>query len=152
MHYSNAYGGNQTVNVIELDGSAGWDLQPHLHNGCFDLENIAPTLNAIAGINGSFFNSSCQPLNMVKADGTLHSTNTLHSSQGTAYQQRSMGWNQGAPTLSWIDQNVDWSGVSNAIGGYPSLVNNGTAFAEIYPGEQVWSSTDWSDNPEPVWV
>ena len=45
------------------------------------------------------------------------------------------------PFNFWIDQNVDWSSVDNAMGGFPSLVSGGTVFAEAIPGNQVWSAT-----------
>ena len=148
IHHSNAYGGVQTINQLIVSDYSLNDLQPLYHGGCSTVANAAPTIGAFAGINGGFFGSGCSPLNMVKADGALEATNTLHQSQGGVYPQRTMGWNPSAsPIFDWIDQGVDWSAVSNAMGGYPSLVDSGVAFAEIYPGQQVWSSTDWSQHP-----
>ena len=40
--------------------------------------------------------------------------------------------------------------MSNAIGGYPSLVDGGQALAAVKPGEQVWSATDWAQNPRTI--
>ena len=37
--------------------------------------------------------------------------------------------------------------MDNAVGGYPSLLSAGPPVAEIYPGQEVWSSTDWSNHP-----
>ena len=136
-------GGDQTVNVLRMDLSAGFDLQPQSHSGCKTVPSVLQNIGAHAGINGGFFGSGCSLLDLFKSDGNLISTNGLHD-----YQQRSLGWSApNSATMKWVDRGVDWGGVSNAMGGYPSLVEGGTARAEIYPGEQVWSSTDWSKHP-----
>jgi hypothetical protein len=133
---------------VEVDFSYGQDLQPHDHGGCLGVRSGMVNLGAYVGINGGFFGVGCSSLDMVKADGVVHSYNGLHSAQGNSYPQRTIGWT--SPTsiqFSWIDQNVDWSGVDNAMGSHPSLVSGGTVFAEAIPGSQVWSSTDWSKHP-----
>ena len=135
--------GDQTVNMVRLDLSEGYDLQPQSHGGCATVASTLRNLGARVGINGGFFGSGCSLLDLLKSDGSLVSTNGLHD-----YQQRTMGWNApSSASMTWLDRGVDWSGVSDAMGGYPSLVTNGTAYAEIYPGQQVWSSTDWSAHP-----
>ena len=142
------YGGDQTVNIVEVDFSYGQDLQPHGHSGCLGVHSAMSNLGAYVGINGGFFGLGCSSLDMVKEDGVVYSYNGLHAAQGNSSPQRTMGWT--TPTsiqFSWIDQNVDWSNVDNAMGGYPSLVSGGTVFAEAIPGSQVWSSTDWSKHP-----
>jgi hypothetical protein len=137
----NLGGGDQTINVLEVDPS--WDLQPHSHNGCKTVAGQLDGLGAIAGINGGFFNSSCQPLDLLKADGNLVSTNQM-----TTFTQPTMGWNAGQPpSIVWIDPGADWSNVSNAMGGYPRLVDNGVASAEVKPGESVYSAVDWQKHP-----
>ena len=108
-----------------------------------EQEDVADELGAFIGVNGSFFGSGCSSLGMVKEDGVLHSTNTM-----LGWEMRTVGWTAGGvPMFEWIDDSVDWSSVSNALGGYPSLVTDGTAHAEVYEGETVWSATDWSANP-----
>ena len=83
-----------------------------------------------------------QSADLLKSDGVLHSTNNLNG-----FEQR-LGVEHAADLqLAWIDSGQDWSSVGNAMGGYPSLVSSGNAFAEVYPGEQVYSSTDWSAHP-----
>ncbi|MGB0641317.1 MAG: phosphodiester glycosidase family protein, partial [Myxococcota bacterium] len=136
-------GGDQTVNLIEVDPGYGWDAQPADHGGCDTVASTSDSLGAVAGINGGFFSGSCSTLDLLKSDGTLHSTNTM-----TGFEQRSMGWN-GLSDLSfaWIDTGVDWGSKSNAMGGFPSLVTDGTGSAEARPGESVYSSGDWSRNP-----
>lgn len=135
--------GNQTVNVLRLDLNAGLELQPEDHQGCQTVSAVRDQTGAIAGVNGGFFGLGCSPLDLLKSDGVLHSTNNLNG-----FEQRSLGWNTAADLqLAWIDSGQDWSSVGNAMGGYPSLVSSGNAFAEVYPGEQVYSSTDWSAHP-----
>jgi hypothetical protein len=136
-------GSDQTINLIEVDPSAGWDWQPHAHSGCQTVPDAADDIGAFAAINGGFFSSGCTSDVMVKEDGVLHSTNTLLD-----WEMRTIGWSSsGAPRFEWIDEDTDWPAVSNALGGYPSLVTDGLAHAEVYPGETVWSSTDWSAHP-----
>ena len=57
-------------------------------------------------------------------------------SDGTRLVQSIRGW-----------KIQDWTTPQHAIGGYPSLVENGTITNEVYPGQTVWSSTDWNNNP-----
>jgi len=133
----------QTIQMVEVDRQVGWDVEASPHNGCKTVSAYAPTLNALVGINGGFFNSSCGSLDLVKTNGVLHSTNEM-----TGYEQPTIGWNDGAPAqFSWIFPGQDFSGVNNGIGGFPSLVEASVPFAAVYPGEQVWSSGDWQPNP-----
>jgi len=137
-------GGDQTVNLIEVDPGYGWDVQPADHGGCSTVAAKASTLGAVAGINGGFYSpSTCGTLDLLKADGTLYSTNTM-----TGFEQRSIGWNSMSDiAFDWIDTGVDWTSKSNAMGGFPSLVTDGTAAAEARPGIPVYSAGDWSFNP-----
>ena len=136
-------GGDQTVNLVEIEPDRGWDFQPWDHGGCATVPNEARDIGAIVGINGGFFGSGCETLDLLRVDGSLYSTNTM-----TGYEQRSMGWNDGTdPRFSWIGYDTDWPGVRNAMGGHPSLVLDGVGLAEVLPGETVWSSTDWSAHP-----
>ena len=133
----------QTIQMVEVDRQVGWDVEASPHNGCKTVSAYAPTLNALVGINGGFFNSSCGSLDLVKTNGVLHSTNEM-----TGYEQPTIGWNDGDPAqFSWIFPGQDFSGVNNGIGGFPSLVEASVPFAAVYPGEQVWSSGDWQPNP-----
>ena len=72
---------------------------------------------------------------------------TSNSSGSYTYPMRSMGWTGASSGFSWVDEYVSWTPYSNAIGGYPSLLENGALTVEVYPGQQVWSATDWSANP-----
>ena len=140
----------QTFNAIAVDLSQGYELQPHRHAGCETVAQAAPGVGALAGVNANFFaGSSCTPTDLLRVDGTLHSTNsTVVDSLGNTLSQRSVGWSgSSAPSFQWVGPGADWSGVSDAIGGYPSLVEAGTALAAVQPGTQVWSSVDWSPNP-----
>ena len=132
----------QTLNVLKIASSSGWDLQPHRHAGCQTAREGMESVGAFAGVNANFY-ASCAPTDLLKEDGTLHSTNGT-----TDFEQRTVGWN-GLDDLhfAWIQPDVDWPEVNNAVAGYPSLVNAGVPFAEVYQGEQVWSATDWQNNP-----
>ena len=147
MTSSSMYGGQQTINVLRVDPSLDV-LEPRAHSGCQTITTVRSGQNAIAGINGSFFGSGCSSLGMIRYQGTTFDTNTMHSYNGSgSYQMRTIGWNTfGTPIYSWLDQYQDWTTPQHAIGGYPSLVENGTITNEVY-GQTVWSSTDWSNNP-----
>jgi hypothetical protein len=135
--------GDQTINLLRLDLTAGFDLQPHSHQGCRTVSSTRQQNGFFAGVNGGFFGGSCVTKDLLKADGVLYGTNQLNG-----FEQRSIGWSVLENLeFDWISPNLDWPGVDNAVGGYPSLVTSGTAFAEVYPGEQVYSATDWSNNP-----
>lgn len=148
MVSSSMYGGAQSINVLRVDPSLDV-LEPRKHSGCQGVQTVRAGQNAVAGINGTFFNGSCSSLGLIRYQGTTYHTNTMHNyNSGTFIQQRTIGWNTGsAPLFSWLDQYQDWTAVSHAIGGYPSLVENGSATYEVYPGQTVQSSTDWSVNP-----
>ena len=145
---SSLYGSQQTVNVLRVDPSLDV-LEPRSHSGCQTITTVRSGQNAIAGINGSFFSSGCSSLGMVRYQGTTFDTNTMHNHNGGhSYQMRTIGWNTfGTPIYSWLDQFQDWTTPEHAIGGYPSLVENGTLTNEVYPGQTVWSTTDWTANP-----
>jgi len=145
---SSLYGGVQSVNVLRVDPSLDV-LEPRSHSGCQTITTVRSGQSAIAGINGTFFSGSCSSLGLIRYQGTTYATNTMHDyNSGTTYQQRSIGWNTfGAASYSWLNQYQDWTSVDHAIGGYPSLVENGAVTNEVYPGQTVWSSTDWSQNP-----
>ena len=145
---SSMYGGQQTINVLRVNPSLDV-LEPRVHSGCQTISTVRSGQSAVAGINGTFFSGSCTSLGLVRYQNTTFHTNTMHNfNSGTSYQQRTIGWNTfGTPTYAWLDQYQDWTTPEHAIGGYPSLVENGTITNEVYPGQTVWSSTDWSNNP-----
>ena len=148
MTSSSMYGGQQTINVLRVDPSLDV-LEPRAHSGCQTITTVRSGQNAIAGINGSFFGSGCSSLGMIRYQNTTFDTNTMHSYNNSGnYQMRTIGWNTfGTPMYTWLDQYQDWTTPEHAIGGYPSLVENGNITNEVYPGQTVWSSTDWSANP-----
>jgi len=143
LRSSDLAGGDQTINLIEVDEGYGWDIHPADHGGCSTVGSKAETLGAVAGINGGFFSGSCATLDLLKSDGMLYSTNAM-----TGFEQRSIGWNA-LPDLAfaWIDTGVDWGAKNNAMGGFPSLVTDGVGAAEARPGDPVYSAGDWSRNP-----
>ena len=134
-------GGDQTLNLLSVDPS-GVELQPATHGGCDEVHDVGPGLGAFAGVNGGFY-SSCTPTDLLRADGATETTSTT-----TGYEQRAAGWEAyGTLGWSWVETGADWTTYSNAMAGYPSLVEGSVALAEVYDGQEVWSSTDWSDNP-----
>ena len=138
-------GETQTVNVLRFQPEAGWDLQPHKHSGCKNVGDGMASVDAFAGVNANFF-AACAPTDLLKEDGVLHSTN-----ETTSYEQRTMGWNDPAGVqFQWIAPGQDWPEMSNAVGGYPSLVDGGQPLASAKPGQQVWSATDWAQHPRTI--
>ncbi|MBJ93987.1 MAG: hypothetical protein CMP23_05855, partial [Rickettsiales bacterium] len=141
----------QTYNVITADLSQGLELQPARHSGCQTVAAAAPSIGALAGVNANYFQagSGCSTTDLLRVDGVLHSTNgSVVDGAGTVLSQRSAGWNgNGVPSFQWLNPGSDWPSVADAVGGYPSLVEGGTPLAAVQPGQQVWSSTDWTANP-----
>ncbi len=122
--------GDQTVNVLRLDASAAVDVQPHLHGGCLSVPEAAGDLGAWAAVNAGFFASGCAALDMVKADGVLHATNTC-----TGSAQRTLGWTHlDQAGFAWVDYSADWPEVANAVGGHPGLVTAGAVDVDPYDG------------------
>jgi len=135
----------QTINVLRVDPGSGWDLQPHRHSGCQTAAAGMDAIGGFVGVNANFY-ASCTPTDLLKEDGTLHTTNGT-----TDFEQRTVGWNAiDSVQFAWVEPGADWPGVQNAVGGYPSLVSAGVAMAEVYQGEQVWSAADWQNNPRTV--
>ena len=140
----------QTYNTITADLSQGFELQPDRHAGCETVGAAAPGVGAIAGVNANFFGGSgCTTTDLLRVDGVLHSTNgSIVDSGGNVLSQRSAGWTGGGvPTFQWVASGANWSSVSDAVGGYPSLVDAGVPLAAVQPGTQVWSAIDWAPNP-----
>ena len=141
LRTASLYGGDQTLNLIELDPTAV-ELHPENHGGCDEVEDVGASIGAFAGVNGGFY-SSCTTTDLFRSDGVTDTTSST-----TGYEQRAAGWNAyGSLDLSWIAASTDWTTYDNAMAGYPSLVESSVALAEVYDGQEVWSSTDWSDNP-----
>jgi hypothetical protein len=135
--------GDQTINKVRVDMSHGWDVQPEEHPGCKTVAATQKNLGALVGVNGTFYSGNCSSLGLLRADGVTYTTNTM-----TGYEQRTIGWNATqTPSLSWLNPNQDWTEVTDAIGGYPSLVTDGVGIAEAVPGSQVWSEVDWQKHP-----
>ena len=111
------YYGDQTLNVLKVELSSGYDLQPYDHPGCSDVADQHDGLGAFAGVNGGFF-ASCAPTDLLRADDVTSSTTT------TGYEQRAVGWDASASSLTfeWVATATDWTTYSNAMAGYPSLV------------------------------
>ena len=129
-------GGDQTLNLLTVDPTAGVDLQPALHGGCVTVPDMAADLGAYAGINAGFFGGGCAALDMVKADGELLATNAA-----TGGAQRTLGWTPGAvPSFDWIDAGADWPDKTDALGAHPSLVTAGAALVDPSSGDGFYTS------------
>ena len=136
--------GGQTFQVLEVGLEGARRFAPAIHGDCQTVAERATELGAIAGMNGGFFGmSDCASLDFVKAGGTVLSVNRLNG-----LPQRAVGWSSdGGIQHTWVEETDTWPEVSEGISGYPSLVTRGTAAAEARPGEQVYSSIDWSQHP-----
>ena len=130
--------------VLEVGLEGARRFAPAIHGDCQTVAERATELGAIAGMNGGFFGmSDCASLDFVKAGGTVLSVNRLNG-----LPQRAVGWSSdGGIQHTWVEETDTWPEVSEGISGYPSLVTSGTAAAEARPGEQVYSSIDWSQHP-----
>ncbi|MCC6621112.1 MAG: phosphodiester glycosidase family protein [Deltaproteobacteria bacterium] len=128
--YASYAGGRQTINVLAVDLShPEVAVRPHLGAGCSRPSAVGPAVGAIAVINGGFFDTgpgTCPPLDLVKIDGEVESTNRL-----TGAAQRSFGVTAaGEPLMAWVDAGADWPEAHHALGAYPSLVTDGAVRVE----------------------
>ena len=127
--------------VIEIEPDA-LEMSPQNHQGCQTLDGYYQNHDALIAMNANFF-SQCTPTDLLKIGGNL-----ITSNQTTSFEQRSVGWTMDQQVLfDWIDPNQDWPAAYHAIGGYPSLVIDREVRVEVYEGEQVYSQTDWQNNP-----
>lgn len=73
--------GPVTANIIKVDMSKGYTLQPLLSNGAVQglepLAAMSEKAKAIAAVNGSYFATSGQILGLLKIDGEIISTPSL---------------------------------------------------------------------------
>ena len=136
-------GAQRLVHLLVTD--ANYDVITHRHDGCQSVPTVLDSLGASVGINANFFNPSqrCAPTDFLRVDGT-----TITRNGTTGFAQRTFGWNQAREfNARWLPHLSDWTDIVRGVGGYPSLVVNGSVAVEVYEGEQVYSATDWSDQP-----
>ena len=128
--YADYAGGRQTINTLDVDlREPSVSIRPHGGDGCIRPSRVAPAEGAIAAVNAGFFDTgpgTCPPLDLVKIEGDLVSTNRL-----TGAAQRSVGVGpDGRPLIAWIAAGEDWPAAWSAIGSYPSLVTDGAILLE----------------------
>jgi hypothetical protein len=123
--YSQLAGGRQTINTLDVDASVpSVSIRPHGGDGCIRPSRAAEAEGAVAAINAGFFDTTpgtCPPLDLLKIEGELVSTNHL-----TGAAQRSVGVDPGGrPIIAWVEARSDWPEAWSAVGSYPSLVTDG---------------------------
>ena len=131
------------VHTVLMDNTG--DVETLRHNGCETVSNALLREGAFVGLNANFFTASqnCAPTDFLKDNGV-----TITRNETTSFEQRTFGWSSnGNLSVRWLPYNSDWSEVFQGVGGYPSLVINEEVAVEVYEGEPVYSSTDWSDQP-----
>jgi pentapeptide MXKDX repeat protein len=131
------------VHVVVAD--AGHNVVTERHDGCESVPSALSRQGDMVGINANYFNVSqrCAPTDFLKVDGT-----TITRNGTTMFEQRTFGWTQnGNLQVRWLPYLADWNEVFQGVGGYPSLVINSEVAVQVQEGEQVYSMTDWSDQP-----
>ena len=136
-------GARRLVHLLIAD--PGYEVSARRHNGCETVASALDGEGAFIGINANYFNSGqrCAPTDFLKDQGV-----TITRNGTTMFEQRTFGWDQaGNLSVRWLPYLTDWPEVFQGVGGYPSLIINGEVAVEVREGEQVYSSTDWSDQP-----
>lgn len=123
--YADYAGGRQTINALDVDlADPAVSIRPHGGDGCIRPSRVGPAEGAIAAVNAGFFDTgpgTCPPLDLIKIEGELVSTNRL-----TGAAQRSIGVDtEGRALIDWVAAGEDWPAAWSAIGSYPSLVTDG---------------------------
>lgn len=123
--YADYAGGRQTINTLDVDlADPAVSIRPHGGAGCIRPSRVGPAEGAIAAVNAGFFDTgpgTCPPLDLIKIEGALVSTNRL-----TGAAQRSIGVDaDGRALIDWVGAGEDWPAAWSALGSYPSLVTDG---------------------------
>gem|GEM_PF-2814965 len=127
-----------------LIADAGYQVTARRHAGCETVQAVRAREQAVVGINANFFSGTqCTPTDFLREAGV-----TLTRNSTTMFEQRSFGWDDASQLQArWLPYQADWTEVSQGVGGYPSLVINGAVAVQVREGEQVYSATDWSNQP-----
>ena len=135
-------GEQRLVHLLIAD--AGSQVTARRHAGCETVQAVREREQAVVGINANFFSGAqCTPTDFLREAGVTLTRNTT-----TMFEQRSFGWDSaGQLQARWLPYQADWTEVSQGVGGYPSLVINGAVAVQVREGEQVYSATDWSNQP-----
>eukprot|EP00004_Rigifila_ramosa_P021183 TRINITY_DN5590_c0_g1_i1.p1 TRINITY_DN5590_c0_g1~~TRINITY_DN5590_c0_g1_i1.p1 ORF type:complete len:286 (+),score=56.70 TRINITY_DN5590_c0_g1_i1:25-858(+) len=127
------FGGNQSINVLDVDLNLGTvrivPLSKDAEYLCTRTSVMAQEVDAIAAINGGFFGAnadaglSCASIALVKRENEILATTAVR------YGARStIGWNnplREPPKIRLTDNQDTFPEVANAMGGGPNLVTNG---------------------------
>lgn len=126
--YASLYGGKQTVNVIQVDlNNPNVRIQPiKPSSGCATTSSMASGSQALAAVNGGFFDGSCASLSMIKISGAVSATNP-----GYKPARATLGLKKNTssytPYVDWVASTNSWSAVDHALGGGPNLVSSGAS-------------------------
>ncbi|MDX1971597.1 MAG: phosphodiester glycosidase family protein [Candidatus Sumerlaeia bacterium] len=120
--YTSLYGAKQTVNVLEVDlAHASVTVKPINSTTCQKTSTLANNAGAVAAINGGFF-GSCQTVSMIKLDNVVLGTNPSYKPARSTFGLTSTD----VPMIAAIASSDSWPSASQALGGGPNLVTNGT--------------------------
>lgn len=142
--YQSQSGGAQVVHELSVDTSqSGVEIKAFPASGCQTVQKIGEAKQATAGINGGYFGlgGGCPPVSLLKSAGQLLGTNG--SSRGAFGVSAS-----GQSLIDVVAQGADWPAVSEAHGGGPVLVKQGTATTSSdWASESFTSSSFNGPNP-----
>lgn len=129
--------GPQVVHELVVDTSLpGVEIRAIDADGCQTVPALGAAAGAVAGINGGYFtmNSSCPPVSLLKASGTLVGTNAV--TRGAF----GLGSDQ-TPLVELVPLHEDWPSAYEAHGGGPILVVDGTA----NQGSSAWAAEGFTN-------
>ncbi|MBI4701266.1 MAG: phosphodiester glycosidase family protein [Deltaproteobacteria bacterium] len=126
--------GAQVVHELVVD-----TLQPDVEiravdaKGCQTVGAMGAAVGAVAGINGGYFTSGCEPVSLLKSGGKLLATNAV--SRGAFGLTSDM-----APLVELVAAGKDWPAAYETHGGGPLLVVGSAPKA----GKDAWAAEGFS--------
>lgn len=116
-----ADGAPQVVHGVRIPATARSRLVPRPHVTCRTVAEVGPDMGAMLGVNAGFFDTDCQPMDLLRVDGTLHATNRVVTAG-----QPSLGWGPDLPPrVEHVPSGADWPDAPHAVGGWPRLATGG---------------------------
>ncbi len=116
--------GNQSWTLFLTDPDAR-DVRPRPHPACATVPAAGESLAALVGVNGGFADGACESLVLLRSDDVTFALNNYVD------RQRAFAWqDSGMPETTFVERGVDYVAHPHAIGGFPSLVTDGSAFVE----------------------
>jgi exopolysaccharide biosynthesis protein len=126
--YPNLDGFKQEINILRVSLQDHFVLPINI-NGCKKVSIMAKNAEALAAVNGTFFDSSCTSRNYLKIDGQLISYNLIRKNGAAAI----LIDRNNEVSMKHLAKDEDPSFAVHGMGGFPQLLKDGNV--DIQPKE-----------------